>query len=138
MATVTANFTVPANTPNGGRLQGAGFGATAPRMNRGDDMKISVTWSGGNAPGSLTAYLIISPVTSSNQTAPSPFVNGTNYVCFLALSGNQDASGPKFSFSSQLLKIPSDATAGSYELTIVVENGGVQWSEDPEFDTTGA
>jgi hypothetical protein len=138
MATVTANFTVPANTPNGGRLQGAGFGATAPRMNRGDVLNISVNWAGSNTPGSLTAYLIISPVQTSNQTAPSPFVNNGNYVCFLALSGNKAANGSQYSFSSQLLTIPSNAVAGQYELTLVVENEGTQWSEDPEFDTTGA
>jgi hypothetical protein len=137
MATVSANFTVPTNTPNGGRLQGAGFGATTPRMNRGDVLTVVVSWAGNNPPGSLTSYLIISPVTGSSQTAPSPFLNGSNYLCFLPLTANQAVNGQQYTFSSPQLTIPATATAGSYELTLVVDNMGVQWSEDPEFDTTG-
>jgi hypothetical protein len=37
--------------------------------------------------------------------------------------------------------VPTGAAAGNYELTVVVEDArttpSTQWSEDPEFDTTG-
>lgn len=137
MATVSANFTVPANTGSGGRLQGAGFGASTPRMNHGDSLQVVVTWGGSNPPGSLTGYFVISPTSGSNQTAPSPFVNGSNFVCFLPLTASKSLNGQQYTFTSTLLAIPSNATAGNYELTLVVESAGVQWSEDPEFDTTG-
>ena len=139
MATVSANFTVPANSNAGGRLQGAGFGATAPRLNGGDSLQIVVTWGGGSAPGTLTGYFIFSPAQSagSNQTAPSPFLNGTNYLCYQSLTATKSNSGQQYTFAHTNLTVPAGATAGSYELTLVVDNNGVQWSEDPEFDTTG-
>ena len=37
--------------------------------------------------------------------------------------------------------VPTGSAAGNYELTVVVEDAratpSTQWSEDPEFDTTG-
>jgi hypothetical protein len=135
--TVSANFTVPASTNAGGRLQGAGFGATTPRLNGGDSLQVVVTWGGNNAPGQLTGYFVFSPAPSagSNQTAPSPFLNGSNYVCYQSLTASKSGNGQQYTFSS--FTVPSGAPAGNYELTLVVDNAGVQWSEDPEFDTTG-
>jgi hypothetical protein len=85
----------------------------------------------------LTGYFVISPVTASSQAAPSPFLNGSNYVCFLPLSASKPANGQRYTFSSSLLTVPNNAPSGQYELTVVIDSGGVQWSEDPEFDTTG-
>jgi hypothetical protein len=136
MATVSANFTVPANTANGGRLQGGGFNTT-PRMNGGDTLQIVVTWAGSNPPHHLTGYFVISPVQSaSNQIAPSPFKDGSNYLCYKSLRADK-GTGQQYTFSTSSFTIPTGAPAGQYELTLVVEDGSVQWSEDPEFDTTG-
>ena len=138
--TVTCNLAIPANTNAGGRLQGAGFGATTPRLNGGDSLQIVVTWGGNNPPTSLNGYFIISPVQGTNQSAPSPFKNGSNYLCFQEQVANKSGNGQQYSF--QPFTVPTGAAAGSYELTIVVENATIpppsqQWSEDPEFDTTG-
>jgi hypothetical protein len=138
--TVSANFTVPANTSAGGRLQGAGFGATTPRLNGGDSLQVVVTWGGNNPPGQLTGYFVFSPAPSagSNQSAPSPFLSGTNYLCFQSLAATKSNAGQQYTFTHTNFTVPSSAPAGNYELTLVVDNGaGQQWSEDPEFDTTG-
>ncbi len=138
MATISANFTVPTNTNAGGRLQGAGFGATPPGLNRGDALQIVVTWGGSGPPQTLNGYFVISPVQASNQTAPSPFVNAAgNYVCFLQITAAKSQNGQQYTFASSVLTVPSTAPAGQYELTAVIDSNGVQWSEDPEFDTTG-
>ena len=138
--TVKCNFTIPANTNAGSRLQGAGFGATAPRLNGGDSLQIVVTWAGNNPPNSLNGYFIFSPaISASNQSAPSPFLNGTNYLCFQEQVANKSAQGQQYTFAS--FTVPTGAPAGNYELTVVVEDAratpSTQWSEDPEFDTSG-
>jgi hypothetical protein len=137
--TVTCNLTVPSNTSAGGRLQGAGFGAVTPRLNGGDSLQVVVTWGGSNPPSSLNGYFIFSPAAGATQTAPSPFLNGTNYLCFQEQVANKSATGQQYSFTA--FTVPTGAAAGNYEVTIVVENAttppSVQWSEDPEFDTTG-
>jgi hypothetical protein len=137
-STVTCNFTIPAS---GSRLQGAGFGATTPRLNNGDSLQIVVTWAGSNPPNSLNGYFVFSPApdAGANQTAPSPFLNGNNYLCFQEQVANKSASGQQYTFTS--FAVPTDASAGNYELTLVVEDAratpSTQWSEDPEFDTPG-
>ena len=132
--TISANFTIPASaTTIGGRLEGAGFGAATPRLDGGDSIQVVVTWGGNNAPSQLTAYLIFSPAQGASQTGPSPFMNGSNYLCYTSQTAS--ANGQRFTFPS--FTIPQGTAAGNYELTIVVDNSGMQWSEDPEFDTTG-
>ena len=141
MATYTCNLAIPANTNAGGRLQGAGFGAVAPRLNGGDRLAVVVTWAGSNPPDSVNGYFICAPTQSAggNQSAPSPFMNGNNYVCYTRLLAKKSASGQQYAFGS--FTVSTGAPAGAYELTIVIEDTrttpSAQWSEDPEFDTTG-
>lgn len=138
MVTVTCNLTISANSNKGGRLEGNGFGAVTPRLNGGDRLQVVVTWGGNNPPNELNGYFMCSPAgDATNQSAPSPFLNGGNYVCFQKLVAH--AQGQQYTFGS--FTVPTGAVAGSYELTIVVEDArttpSTQWSEDPEFDTTG-
>jgi|SoiMethySBSTD1v2_1073268.scaffolds.fasta_scaffold01519_15 hypothetical protein len=141
--TFQCNLVVPANTASGGRLEGLGFGnpATPPRLNGGDRVEVVVTWAGPNPPDSVNGYFICAPTQNagSNQAAPSPFKNGNNYVCFTKLVAKKGTSGQQYAFGS--FTVSTGAPAGSYELTVVVEDArttpSAQWSEDPEFDTTG-
>ncbi len=140
--TFQCNLVVPANAAGGGRLEGTGFGnpSTPPRLNGGDRVEVVVTWAGPNPPDSVNGYFICAPTQGSNQTAPSPFKNGNNYVCFTRLLAKQAATGgQQYPFGS--FTVSTGAAAGSYELTVVIEDArttpSVQWSEDPEFDTTG-
>ena len=100
-----------------------------------------MTWGGNNPPNSLNGYFVFSPApdAGSNQAAPSPFLNGSNYLCFQEQVANKSASGQQYTFTSFM--VPTGAAAGNYELTVVVEDAratpSTQWSEDPEFDTSG-
>ena len=139
-STVTCNFAIPANANNGSRLQGAGFG-TANRLNGGDSLQVVVTWGGNNPPNSINGYFIFSPAESAgNSQGPSPFFNGSNYLCFQEQVASKSASGQQYAFTP--FTVPAGTAAGSYEPTVVVEDAratpSTQWSEDPEFDTTGA
>ncbi len=139
--TVKCNFAIPANTNAGSRLQGAGFGSATPRLNDGDSLQVVVTWGGPNPPNSLNGYFIFSPAADAagNQSAPSPFLNGRNFLCFQEQVANKSASGQQYTFTA--FTVPAGAVAGNYEMTMVVEDAtntpSTQWSEDPEFDTTG-
>ena len=138
-STVTCNFAIPANANNGSRLQGAGFGV-ANQLNGGDSLQVVVTWGGNNPPNSLNGYFIFSPAAGAgNSQGPSPFFNGSNYLCFQEQVANKHASGQQYAFTP--FTLPTGSAAGNYELTVVVEDAratpSTQWSEDPEFDTTG-
>ena len=138
-STVTCNFSIPANANNGSRLQGAGFGS-ANRLNGGDSLQVVVTWGGNNPPNSLNGYFIFSPAEDAgNNQGPSPFFNGSNYLCFQEQVANKSASGQQYTFTP--FTVPTGTAAGNYELTVVVEDAratpSTQWSEDPEFDTSG-
>jgi hypothetical protein len=138
-STVTCNFAIPANANTGSRLQGAGFGV-ANQLNGGDSLQVVVTWGGNNPPNSLNGYFIFSPAEGAGSSqGPSPFFNGSNYLCFQEQVANKSASGQQYAFTP--FTVPTGSAAGNYELTVVVEDAratpSTQWSEDPEFDTTG-
>lgn len=135
MAVITCNFTVP-SAANGGKLAGNGFNGT-PVMSSGDSLQIVVRWGGQNPPAQITGYWIVSPAASApSQTTPSPFLNGSKYVCFSSQQVTKDTNGPTYTFAGLVY---NGSQPGNYELTFVVQDGTTtpptQWSEDPEFDT---
>jgi hypothetical protein len=145
MAILPCNFIIPGGTNNkGGRLQGTGFGGnTPPTLNPSDSLTITVQWGGSpqSAPSSLTGHLVFSPA-ASNQTAPSPFLDGVaNYMCYQQYTVGQDAGNGPVTFTFPNLVYGGNVAAGSFELTFVAEQNtnttaAIQWSEDPEFDTS--
>ena len=139
MATYTCAFQVPAaNSTSGSKLIGGFPGSTAPTLAKDDQLQVTVKFLGNQSiPSSLNGYMIISPYQgATNQTTPSPFLNGSNPLCFKSQSGVTGDSTNTFTFAALTY---NGGYAGQYELTFVAENpaNGVQWSEDPEFDTTG-
>ena len=135
MAVIQCNFTVP-SAINGGKLTGNGFNGV-PTLTSGDSLQVVVRWGGASPPAQLNGYYIVSPAPSApNQTTPSPFVNGSKYVCYGAQSVGKDANAPTYTFPALTY---AGSQPGKYELTFVAEDGSTtpktQWSEDPEFDT---
>lgn len=90
----------------------------------------------GNAPASLVGRFIFSPA-AANQAAPSPFTDGSNYVCYKELTANKSADG-NATYTFDALTVPATAPFGKYELTFVLKDNTTmpktQWSQDPEFD----
>jgi hypothetical protein len=134
MAVIPCNFTITPSA-NGGRLSGNGFNGR-PRMNSGDTLQVIVRWAGGGAPTTLTGHFIFSPDPHvQGQATPSPFLNGSKYVCYQMQTANADGSGISFTFPPLTY---AGGQPGKYELTFVAQDGATpptQWSEDPEFDT---
>lgn len=136
MANNICNFTIPSGSTNGSRLTGNGFNGR-PQLATSDTIQVIVRYAGPNPPGTLNGYFVITPAPDAqNQTTPSPFVNGSKFVCHAVFGVSQDAGGPTYTFPlfTYLGGLP-----GAYELTFVAEDATVtpatQWSEDPEFDT---
>jgi hypothetical protein len=86
-------FSIPANSNNGSRLQGNGFGS-ANRLNGGDTFgRRDLGWK--QPPNSLNGYFIFSPAESAGTTQPpSPFFNGSNYLCFQEQFANNERERP--------------------------------------------
>jgi hypothetical protein len=144
MATVTCYFVVPGGA-KGGQLQGRGFGGAGitPVLNNGDSLTVSVQWGGPTVPSALTGYFVFSSAQDSDpsQTAPSPFLNGSNYECFDSQPGQQTTSNGTTTFTFSKQYTYGGGLPGNYELTFIAEiNSGTanvtQWSADPEFDTS--
>jgi len=140
MATYTCNFTIPSGANNGSKLQGPGFNQV-PRLNSGDSVQIKVQWGGSatSAPPNLKGRFIFSPATdaSGNQSAPSPFVSGSKYICYTDQLVNLDQGAGSVTYTFQPV-VYGGSQGGNYELTFVAEDPRTpvtQWSEDPEFDT---
>jgi hypothetical protein len=134
--TQPCNFTIPANSPNGSKLAGNGFNGR-PTLQSGDSLQVIVRWGGNNPPSSLTGHFILSAApAASNQTTPSPFVNGSKYVCHSIQTKPKDTNTPSYTFDPIAY---GGGQPGAYALTFVVEDGSTtpatQWSRDPEFDT---
>lgn len=142
MATVPCNFTIPADSPNGGGLAGNGFNGR-PTLNSGDILQVIVRCAGSSGPANLTGRFIFSPAgdAPSSQTAPSPFLSGSKYVCYTTQTKPQDSgSGGSITYTFDGITY-GGGQQGNFELTFVAEDGSTapptQWSEDPEFDTGG-
>jgi hypothetical protein len=140
MANFNCNFTIPAGG-NGGELQGQGLGGNPPLMNAMDTLTVVVKWAGNpnTAPSALTGYYVFSPA-AANQTAPSPFLQDGNYLCFKVASANLEAGSNPPTYTFQGL-VYGGLYPGNYELTFVAEAytstpACIQWSKDPEFDTS--
>lgn len=141
MANVTCSF-VCAGGARGGKLTGPGFpGGGTPVLNPGDTLTVTVQWAGANPPPAMNGYAIFTRANGSTQNAPSPFKSSSGYICLDPQGGQRSAGGPTtFSFADPSWQVQA-GLGGNYELTFVAEiNTGtpsvVQWSADPEFDTT--
>ena len=141
MALYPCTFTIPSGqaNSNGAKLTGSGFGAI-PTLVNGDSIQVTVTVTGSGGPTSLNGYMIFSPAADApNQSTPSPFLNGSKFLCFKSqqgVSGNANGGTTQFSFQTFTY---NGGYPGHYELTFVAEDpaSGTQWSEDPEFETGG-
>ena len=144
MADLTCRFIIPGGTNSkGGQLQGPGLGPGGPpNMGNRGTLTVVVQWGGTpqSAPPSLMGHHIFSAA-DPNQVDPSPFLDGANYVCYKPVSAPAANPGngpvtytfPTFTYNGQV--------GGRYELTFVAEMNAntpnvMQWSEDPEFDTS--
>jgi hypothetical protein len=129
------NFTIPANSNNGGRLTGDGFNGV-PTLQNGDTLQVIVRWAGNNPPQQINGYTMITPSGGSSESSPSPFLTSGNFVCYLANTIGKDANTPSYTFPPLTY---NGGEPGSYELTFVAEvtsgSTTMQWSEDPEFET---
>lgn len=129
------NFTILANTPNGSKLAGNGFNGR-PMLQNGDSINVVVHWAGNNPPGQLRGHFIFSPSAGAhpNQTTPSPFVNGSKFLCLDTQT--KPAVNNSYAFDALTYR---GSLPGSYELTFVAEDFSTspptQWSRDPEFET---
>jgi len=145
MTTHTCNFTIP-GAGRGGQLRGPGLGGGQPPvLGSSDTLTVVVTWGGdkNTAPPHLTGFFVVSAASNAptSQVAPSPFLNGANFVC-LATQTAAASSGPdatKYTFPGLQY---SGGQPGKYELTFTAQAGNygdpgfTQWSADPEFDTS--
>ena len=103
-------------------------------LNGGDSLQVVVTWGGNNPPNSLNGYFIFSPAEGAENTqGPSPFFNGSNYLCFQEQVANKSASGQQYTFTP--FTVPTGSAAGNYELTVVVEDapGHTQYAMVPRI-----
>ncbi len=109
-------------------------------------LQVEVTWVGppSSTPDSLTGYLIFSAASvalnqAANQAAPSPFVNGTRFVCYMTQTASAVAGPGGATFTFPAIQYAGNLR-GRYELTFIAESGSgdtaTQWSADPEFDTS--
>jgi hypothetical protein len=139
-------FTVTAGTA-GGKLIGGFAGGARPTLQNGDSITVSVSFAAGdpNAPVNLNGYFVFTAASdASNQSTPSPFLNGSsqNFICLAG--GNFSsavAQGNSLVYTFQPWTYRG-GKKGSYELTFVASNDTgsaqgtpMQWSEDPEFET---
>src|SRR5688572_10861198 len=118
MATIQCNFTIPANSPNGGELSGNGFNGR-PTLNSGDVLQVIVRYAGQTAPPNLNGYFIFSAAEDapSSQAAPSPFLSGSNYVCHAVQNRPLDSgSGNSNTYTFAGITY-NGGQAGNYELT---------------------
>ena len=140
------NFSIPeASTTTGGKLTGGFDNGRAPVLQSGDSIVISVAFpAASGAPATLTGTTVFteSQLALTNQTTATPFVRGGANGNFLCLS-TQQARGSVVGNTTVYAFPPmvyGGGLPGSYEVTFVATNNGasppVQWSEDPEFDTS--
>jgi hypothetical protein len=144
MSNLVCNYTIPGGG-RGGRLVGDGFGrGNPPTLGATQTLQVVITWGGApnTAPQTLTGYSIFSSAAppTSNQAAPTPFMNASNYLCYVTQTASA-SSGPgnTVQFTFPALQYAGN-NAGQYELTFIAQVGtgaaATQWSADPEFDTS--
>ena len=121
----------------GGRLSGGFPNGEDPTLDNGDSILVTVTCDASVGSGGLTGTFVFTG--KAEGQGPSPFVNGpnSNFVCITTYPGTPSSTSddgsmtysfPVWSYGGNL--------KGSYELTFIATNAaGLQWSEDPEFET---
>ena len=138
MANVACTFYIT-ESAIGGKLTG-GF-VNGSVLNSGDNLVVSVVYpTQGASPQTLTGVFVFTaaPAASSNQATPSPFVVGSsnNFVCVTSVPSAAGVTGTN-AVTYNFPAVPyAGGSPGSYELTFVAIDGDLQWSEDPEFDTS--
>lgn len=140
------NFSIPAgSTATGGKLDGGFDNGRAPVLQNGDSIAITVAYpAASGSPLTLAGTTVFteSQLALTNQTTATPFVRGGANGNFLCLS-SQEATGAVLGDITVYAFPPmvyGGGLPGSYEVTFVASNNAasppVQWSEDPEFDTS--
>jgi hypothetical protein len=138
-------FSIPEGSlTTGGQLTG-GFAGGGPDLQNGDSIVVSVVYPAATgAPSTLTGTTVFteSPLAPTTQTSATPFVRGGangNFLCLATQQAQGTVSGNTtvYAFPPMLY---GGGVPGSYELTFIASNNTVsppvQWSEDPEFDTS--
>jgi hypothetical protein len=134
------NFTIAANS-RGGKCTGGFVGNSALGSN--DYIAVTVTYTGLGqnqpAPAMEATFVVSAAPGVQGQQAPSPFTQANDttspYLCAWSSSPTSTSTQPgKAIYQFQTPNYPGSAQ-GSYELTAVFTVGGIQYSEDPEFDT---
>jgi hypothetical protein len=138
------NFSIPAgSTATGGKLTGGFDAGRSPVLQNGDSVVVSVVYPDStSAPPLLTATIVFteSQLALTNQTTATPFVMASNnFLCLATQQAEGVVAGNTTVYTFPAL-LYSGGLPGSYELTFVASNNyaetPVQWSEDPEFDTS--
>jgi hypothetical protein len=116
---------------------------TTPKMQAGDTLEVEVMWSARveEVPPQLSGHFMISAAPNAPaQLMPSPFRNGSHYLCYQKQTAAWSARGYAVGYVFPGLECV-DGNQAQYELTFTLECegpgyfSGRQWSIDPEFDT---
>jgi hypothetical protein len=138
-------FSIPeGSTTTGGKLTG-GFNGGGPDLQSEDTIVVSVVYpASSGAPGTLTGTTVFteSPLALTTQTTATPFVRGGangNFLCLATQTAPGVVSGNTTVYTFPPM-VYYGGLPGDYELTFIATNHAVsppvQWSEDPEFDTS--
>lgn len=134
---------------SGGKLTGGFIGRDGlpmplpPVLANGDRIVVFVKYPAlATPPAQLSGTFVFSAAPSTTEQATAtPFVRADgNFVCLTTVTSGPSVSGGVSTYTFVSPTYPG-GTQGAYELTFVaadnsVANTPIQWSEDPEFDTS--